>query len=229
MNQAVFRQIAYGLYVVCSKKDDRSNGQIANTVFQVTNEPQTIAVSINKRNLTHEFIKESGVFTVSVLSEETPMKFIGLFGFKSGRDIDKLKNVSHKAGATGAPVVLENSIGCLEAEVINNVDVGTHTIFVGKVIGAEVIGGGEPMTYAYYHKVKGGKAPKSAPTYVKEKAEPGGNAMDKYRCLVCEYIYEPEKGDPDNKISPGTPFEKLPDNWVCPVCGAAKDQFEKAA
>ena len=172
MNPATFRKITYGLYIVCSKKEDKLNGQIANTVFQVTNEPQTIAVSINKQNLTHEFIKESKVFTVSILSEDTPMKFIGLFGFKSGRDIDKLKSAEHKIGATGAPIVLENSICYLEAQVINSVDAGTHTVFIGKVTGAEVIREAEPMTYAYYHKVKGGKAPKTAPTYEKEETKP---------------------------------------------------------
>lgn len=229
MNPAAFRKITYGLYIVCSKKGDKLNGQIANTVFQVANEPQTIAVSINKRNLTHEFIKESKVFTVSILSKDTPMKFIGLFGFKSGRDINKFDGVNHKTGATGAPVVLENSLGYLEAQVINSVDAGTHTVFLGKVTEAEPAGDGEPMTYAYYHEIKGGTAPKTAPTYIKQEIRKEASTMEKYRCLVCEYVYDPQKGDPDKGVPPGTPFEKLPDGWVCPVCGADKDQFEKAA
>lgn len=227
MNPATFRKITYGLYIVCSKKGDKLNGQIANTVFQVANEPQTVAVSINKRNLTHEFIKESKVFTVSILSKDTPMKFIGLFGFKSGRDINKFDGVNHKTGATGAPVVLENSLGYLEAQVINSVDAGTHTVFLGKVTEAEPAGDGEPMTYAYYHEIKGGTAPKTAPTYIKKEIKEGAATMEKYRCLVCEYVYDPQKGDPDKGVPPGTPFEKLPDGWVCPVCGADKDQFEK--
>jgi len=83
------------------------------------------------------------------------------------------------------------------------------------------------MTYAYYHEIKGGKAPKSAPTYIKEKLEKGDGNMAKYRCTVCGYIYNPEKGDPDNGIKTGTPFEELPEDWVCPVCGASKEEFEK--
>ncbi len=87
MNVKALYKLGYGLYVVTSKKGDRFNGQIANTVIQITSEPPTIAVSINKENLTHEFIKESGVFTASILSQDTPLSFIGHFGFKSGRVI----------------------------------------------------------------------------------------------------------------------------------------------
>ncbi|MGD9141914.1 MAG: flavin reductase family protein, partial [bacterium] len=91
MDITAFHMVSYGIYVVSSMKDGRPNGQIANTVFQITPDPPTVAVSINKLNLTWEYIKESGVFTVSVLSTETPMSFIGTFGFKSGRDIDKFE------------------------------------------------------------------------------------------------------------------------------------------
>ena len=94
------------MYVVSSRKGDRLNGQIANTVFQITSEPPTIAVSINKNNLTHEFIEESRVLTVSMLSQDTPLSFIGHFGFKSGRDIDKLGGINYKIGKTQAPVIL---------------------------------------------------------------------------------------------------------------------------
>ena len=91
MNRKTLHKISYGLYIVSSKKGDKLNGQIVNTVFQVCSEPPVIAVCINKENLTHEFIKESNVFTVSILSQESSMKFIGLFGFKSGREVDKFK------------------------------------------------------------------------------------------------------------------------------------------
>ncbi len=225
MNQKTFHKISYGLYVVSSKKEGKLNGQIANTVFQVTSKPPVIAVSINKQNLTHEFIQKSKSFTISILSKETPMKFIGHFGFKSGRDLDKFKDINYKIGITDAPVVIENSIGYLEAELMNTIDAGTHTIFVGKVIDAEILNNSEPLTYDYYHQIKGGKSPKSAPTYIGEEKEV--NEMDKYECTVCGYVYDPEKGDPDSGINPGTSFEELPDDWVCPVCGVGKDQFEK--
>jgi rubredoxin len=104
--------------------------------------------------------------------------------------------------------------------------VGTHTIFIGELVGADVLKEGEPMTYAYYHQVKRGTTPKTAPSYVEEKKEAVAK-MAKYQCSVCGYIYDPQLGDPDGGIKPGTPFEKIPDTWVCPVCGASKDQFEK--
>jgi flavin reductase (DIM6/NTAB) family NADH-FMN oxidoreductase RutF/rubredoxin len=225
---------SYGLYVVCSKDDGRHNGQIANTVFQVTAEPPKIAVSINKSNLTHEYISRSKVFTASILSTEATMPFIGNWGFKSGRDIDKFEGADSKTGATGAPILLDYTLAYLEVEVDNEIDVGTHTLFVGKVVDCEVVAEGEPMTYAYYHKVKKGKTPKKAATYVKEevsseqrKPEEGKMAKGKkYKCTVCGYIYDPDKGDPDNGVSPGTAFDALPADWVCPVCGVGKDQFE---
>jgi len=161
-------KLSYGMYIVSSKKEGTFNGQIANTVFQVTAEPPTIAVSINKKNLTHQFIQESKVFTVSILERDVPMELIGRFGFKSGKEVEKFKGINYKLGITGAPVVIQNCLGYLECEVANSINVGTHTIFIGKVAEAEVLKDGEPMTYAYYHKIKGGRSPKNAPTYIKE-------------------------------------------------------------
>jgi len=229
MNPKTLHKISYGLYVICSKKGKKINGQIANALFQVTAEPPTIAVSINKKNLTHEFIENSKVFTVSVLSESAPLQFIGAFGFKSGRDTDKFKEVRYKLGKTQTPIVLDNILAYVEVKVIDKIDVGTHTIFIGIVEEGEILTGDKPLTYEYYHRVKGGFSPKTAPTYVgevgKEKKEM--EKMDRYVCKVCGYVYDPEKGDPDGGIKPGTKFEKLPGDWVCPVCGAGKDQFEK--
>ena len=225
MNLKALYKLGYGLYVVCSRKGNKLNGQIANTVFQITSEPPTIAVSINKDNLTHEFIKESKVFTASVLCQDTPLSFIGHFGFKSGRDINKLEGISYRIGQTKAPVVIENAVSYLEAKVLQEIDVGTHTIFIGEIVGADVLSEKVCMTYAYYHQVKRGTTPKAAPSYIEEKKE--APKMARYRCTVCGYIYDPELGDPDGGIKPGTPFEEIPDDWVCPVCGAAKSDFEK--
>jgi len=226
MNLKALHKLGYGLYVVCSVKEGKLNGQIANTVFQITSEPPVIAVSINKKNLTHEFIQESKVFTASILSQDTPLGFIGNFGFKSGREVDKLKDINYKLGETVAPIVLDHTIAYLEARVISQVDVGTHTIFVGEIVGADIVKEGEPMTYAYYHQVKRGTTPKTAPSYIEEKRE-AASKVAKYKCTVCGYIYDPELGDPDGGIKPGTPFEEIPDDWVCPICGAAKSDFEK--
>jgi len=228
MDLKTLHKISYGLYVICSKNKDKINGQIANVLFQITSDPPVVAISINKQNLTHEYIEQSKVFTASILSETTPMTFIGNFGFKSGRDINKFEKINYKPGETKAPIVIDNSLAYVEGRVIDKIDCGTHTIFIGKVINAEIIGEGKPMTYEYYHKVKGGVSPKTAPTYDismdKKKEE---EKMDRYVCKVCGYIYDPGKGDPDNGIEPGTKFEDLPDDWVCPLCGAGKEDFKK--
>lgn len=226
MNPKALFKLSYGVYVVCSKDNEKVNGQIANTVIQVASEPPVIAVAINKKNLTHEYITNSGVFTASVLAQDTPLSFIGNFGFKSGRDINKFEGVNYKVGDTGAPIVTDNAIAYFETKVTGKLDVVTHTVFVGEVVGAEIIREGEPMTYAYYHEVKRGSTPKSAPSYVDVKKEVKP-VMPKYECTVCGYIYDPEKGDPDGNIPPGTPFEKIPDDWICPICGAAKSEFKK--
>jgi flavin reductase (DIM6/NTAB) family NADH-FMN oxidoreductase RutF/rubredoxin len=227
MNRSALHKISYGLYVITSGQDGKFNGQIANSMFQVTSDPATVAISINKGNYTHELIKLSRKFVVSILSEETPMTFIGNFGFKSGRDFDKLQNVKTKTGATQVPIVLDNTVSYIEVEVEKELDCGTHTIFVGNIVDGDVVSNAEPMTYAYYQKVKGGKSPKSAPTYSKEEPATAPGAATKYVCSVCGYVYDPAIGDPDNGVAPGTKFEDLPESWTCPVCGADKSKFEK--
>jgi len=224
MKTEALLKLQYGMCVVSSKFEENINGQIANTVFQVSSKPPLIAVSINKLNLTHEFIEKSNVFTVSIFSVEAPLTLIGLFGYKTGREARKFENVKYKTGKTGAPVLLESTVAYIEAEVVQKVDVGTHTIFIGKVVEAEYISEGEAMTYEYYRKVKKGKAPEKAPTYIEEEKE---NKMDRYICRICGYTYDPKKGDPENGIVVGTSFVDLPEDWVCPVCGAGKDEFEK--
>lgn len=228
MDPNVLHNISYGMYIVSSNKGKRLNGQIANTVFQITSEPITVAVSINKQNLTHEFIEASSRFSISVLSEDAPLSFIGKFGFRSGRNEDKFKDIKFIMLDSGCPVVLNYAVCFFEAKVIDKLDCGSHTLFLGELAEAKMLKTGKPMTYAYYHQVKRGGTPKTAPTFIKEEALERINvAMSKYRCLICNYIYDPAVGDPDGGIPPGTPFEKLPDSWVCPVCGADKSQFVK--
>jgi rubredoxin/flavin reductase (DIM6/NTAB) family NADH-FMN oxidoreductase RutF len=183
-----------------------------------------VQVVINRNNLTHEYISSSKLFSASILGKETPLGFIGGFGFKSGRDIDKFTGINYRVGKSGVPLVTDNTLALLEARVIDQRDVFTHTIFIGELTDADVVSEGEPMTYAYYQQVKRGTTPKSAPSYIPDKKE-GKSSMDKYKCNVCGYIYDPEKGDPDGGIKPGTKFEEIPDDWTCPVCGAEKSQF----
>jgi len=229
MNLKTLHKIPYGLYIVTSRDNSHLNGQIANALFQVTAEPQTIAVSINKKNLTHDYIQKSNVFAASILCQNAPMTLIGKFGYKSGRDTNKFTDTPYKMGTTGAPIVTDHCLGYVEARVIDRISVGTHTIFIGQVEDADILSTEPAMTYEYYHEVKGGKSPKTAPTYLKEEEKPPKKeekTMKKYVCSVCGYVYDPALGDPDSGIAAGTAFEDLPDDWVCPVCGAAKDAFE---
>lgn len=168
--KALYR-LSYGMFVVCSKKGDKVNGQIANSVFQMTSEPPTIAVSINRNNFTHSYISESKVFTASILGTATPLPFVGAFGFRSGRDVNKLEGVNYKIGKTGAPIILDNTVAYIEARVMKQLDLGTHTIFVGEIVDAEILNDKESMTYAYYQQVKRGTTPAAAPTYIAEKRD----------------------------------------------------------
>ena len=163
-SRALFN-FSYGLYIVGSCMGDKLNAQVANAAMQITGDPVTMAVCVNKQNLTTEFINSSGLFSVSVLEEDVPMTYIGQFGFKSGRDIDKFKDVDYALGSSGVPVVKGWCLSAFEAKVINKIDVHTHVLFVGEVTGAEVFKEGVALTYANYHLIKKGKSPKTAPTF----------------------------------------------------------------
>ena len=226
MDLKSLHKISYGVYVVTSGKNDVCNGKIANSVIQVSSKPAMIAVSINKQNYTHELIKETGVFAVSVLSEDAPLSFIGNFGFKCGRDFDKFKDIKNKVGKTGARIVLNYSVAYYETKVVEEIDAKTHTLFVGEIVDAQILSDKTQMTYAFYHHVKRGTTPKSAPSYLKEKKDLVQKDQ-KYVCKVCGYVYDPVLGDPDSGVKPITSFEELPNDWVCPICGAPKSKFEK--
>lgn len=170
MDPNILHNLSYGMYIVSSFKAEALNGQIANTVFQITSEPATVAISINKQNLTHEFIEASGIFSISILAEETPLPFIGRFGFRTGRKEDKFNGVKFFKLASGCPIVSDNSLGYLEARVINKFDCGTHTLFLGEITESKIMSVGKPMTYDYYHQVKRGTTPATAPTFIKDEA-----------------------------------------------------------
>ncbi len=228
MDRKALRRLTYGLYIVSSHKEGKINGQIANTVIQTTSRPTTIAVSINRENLTHEYISASRVFSVSILAQEAALKLIGTFGFRCGRDIDKFSECNYKIGSTKTPVVTESTLAYLEAKVIDQIELSTHTLFVGEVVDGEVLAEGEPMTYAYYHEVKGGKTPEKAATFIEEPEKEETKAeLPRYVCSICGYVYDPGKGDSEGGIPPGTAFDNLPDDWICPICGASKDQFDR--
>ncbi len=218
--------MSYGMYLVTARAGGRANGQIANAVFQVTAEPPRLAIAINKENFTHDLIRDGGWCGFAVLAESAPMEFIGLFGFKSGRDVDKLAHATVRDGLH-VPLVVDHAVAVAEARVLQAADAGTHTVFIVEAVNAEVVSGAAPLTYAGYHARKG-KAPKNAPTYRGETeppAPPAASPASTWTCGVCGYTYDPEEGDPAHGVAPGTRFEDLPDDWVCPVCGAPKDAF----
>ena len=223
-------KLNYGMYIVSSKNDGRFSGCIVNTVFQLVPEPPMLAMSLNRQALTHRYITESKVFGISILCEEAPMSLVGRFGFRTGRDIDKFEQINYKMGLTGAPIILDGTVAFVEAEVTDSIDIETHTLFIGKIVACQMLDNNAvPMTYAYYRDAKHGKTPKSAATYVNlrtEKQNRGVNTMKKYKCTICGYIYDPAVGDPDNGVEAGAAFEDLPDDWVCPECGAGKNEFE---
>lgn len=226
LDKTALYSLSYGLYIVCGKQGDKINGQIANTAFQISGDPITVAVSINKNNLTHEYIMSDQLFTISVLASDAPISLIGNFGFKTGRDGDKFSDLEYELSPQGVPYIPTQTLSYIEAEVLQAVDAGTHTIFIGKATDAKVFRKDEPMTYALYHKIKSGGAKPAEP----QKEAPVSEeplADDSYKCMVCGYIYYPGEGDLGNNIKPGTSFEDLPEDWVCPVCGVGKDQFEK--
>ena len=225
IDNKAFYKLSYGLYVVSSAYEGKKNAQIANTVFQITSEPSMIAVSVNKQNLTHEYIEKSKMIGVSVLTYDTPMEFIGKFGFKSGRDTDKFSGTTFKLLESGIPIVLDNSVSYFELEVEKEIDVYTHTIFICRVKNAELFIDGDPMTYKHYQDIKRGKLSKTTQTHTENITDAKNGS--KYSCSVSGYIYDPNAGDPDSGISAGTLFEDLPEDWTCPICGVSKDMFEE--
>jgi flavin reductase (DIM6/NTAB) family NADH-FMN oxidoreductase RutF/rubredoxin len=232
MDYQAFFSLSYGIYLICSNKGNEPYGYIANTAFQVTSEPPQIAISCHKNNLTGQAIGQSRVFSLSVLHKGTGTELLQKFGYSSGDPAGKFAGIQYKTGVTGTPVVLTDAAACFECRVVNSVDAGTHMLFIGEVVEAEVLDPGkEPLTYAYYRNVMKASAPPNAPTYVdksrlqpqKTKEEPG----NEYLCQICGYTYDPAEGDPKHGIPPGTKWEDLPDDWICPVCRAGKKFFKK--
>ena len=215
-------KISYGLYVVSSGDKKHGNGFISNTVFQVTSEPAKFAACCNKDNYTSEIIEKYGAFSVSVLHQNAGSGIFGKYGYKSGKDTNKMEGAELKYGTTGVPIVLNDTIAYLECKLVEKFDVGTHWIFIGELLDAQILDESpEPLTYGYYRKVKKGVAPKNAPTYIdKSKLEnKKTKTADKYQCSVCGHIYDESQED--------IPFADLPDDWKCPVCGADKEDFYK--
>lgn len=216
MNKNVFRNLSYGVYVVSTLDNGRNTGCIANSIMQITSSPATIAVSMNHDNYTNSCIENSGMFAVSILSETSDASLIGRFGFQSGKDINKFDGIDFDV-KSDLPIITD-SCGYIVCKVIDKMETSTHTVFLGEVIDGDVIGSSPAMTYAYYHKVVKGKSPKNAPTYIAEEENipAAATSSAKWVCGICGYEYDGE-----------TPFEELPDSYVCPICKQGKDKFRK--
>lgn len=215
MDNNIFRDISYGVYVVSTMDGERPTGCIANSIMQITSEPATIAVSVNHDNFTNECIRKSGMFAFSILAENSNPGLIGIFGYQSGRNVNKFESVEYEM-TEGLPVV-NDSCGYVICKVIDTMETKTHTVFLGEVLDGKCHDEARTaMTYAYYHKVMKGKSPKNAPTYQKEELPKESEAIEedtnkkKYVCQVCGYVYE---------------GASLPKDYRCPICGVGSDKF----
>lgn len=198
-NNAFFK-LSYGLFILTARDGDKDNGCIINTVAQLTDTPKRINIAVNKQNLTHDMILKTGVFNVSVLSEEVPFKVFQHFGFQSGREADKFeKSDAVKRSNNGVYYIPKYTNAFLSGNVIEAKDYGTHTLFVAEVTQAVVLSDVPSVTYTYYFE------------YVKPKPAPVDEDKKGFVCKICGYVYE---GD------------ELPADFICPLCKHGAEDFE---
>ena len=194
---ALFR-IGYGLYLVTSHDGKKDNGLIVNTVTQVTNTPNRVAVTINKENYSHHIIRQTGKMNVNCLTIDTPFSLFETFGFQSGRNVDKFQNCDPLRSDNGLIFLKKYIAAFLSLQVEEYVDLGTHGMFLCSITEARVLSERETLSYQYYQD------------HIKPKPETDGKKG--YVCKVCGYVYE---GDP------------LPDDFICPLCKHGAADFEK--
>lgn len=190
--------LSYGLYVVTSNDGTKHNGCIVNTVMQLTDTPLTVGVCINKVNYSYDVIKNSGIMNVNCLSEGAPFDTFERFGFASGRDKDKLSDVSYDTSSNGLAVLKNNINAFISLKVISYTDLGTHGLFVCEVTEAEVLSDAASVTYTYYQN------------NIKPKTD--ANKKKGFVCKICGYVYE---GD------------VLPEDFICPLCKHGASDFEE--
>ena len=201
MDKKAFYKLTYGVFVVSVRSGDRVNACITNTCIQVASDPMRLAVSCINANYTTELIKQSGKFIVSVLDKTVPFDFIRHFGMQSGRNVDKFKGMDYKTAQDGTLYADSHSCALFECKVISSIDLGSHTLFIAEVEDAKVLGNESPLTYAFYQ------------SDIKPKADrPATDRKIKgWRCKICGFFYE---------------GEKLPGDYLCPLCGHPAEDFE---
>lgn len=206
MDSRAMRNLSYGLFVLTAKEGEKINGCITNTAIQVTTEPNQIAFAVNHANYTHDMVKNTGKFVISIISEKAKFELFKHFGFQSGRDVNKFEDFEgYGLTADGIPYIAKGTNAWIEGEVVSAQDLGTHTLFVCKVTDMEVLSGDASATYVYYHN------------NIKPKPEEAGKtAAGKtiWRCTVCGYEYE---------------GEELPADFICPICKHPASDFEKVS
>ena len=190
--------IGYGLYVVTSNDGNRDNGLIVNTVTQVTNTPNRIAVTINKENYSHHVIKQTGKMNVNCLTVDAPFKVFEVFGFQSGRSVDKFRDCEPLRSENGLVFLPRYINSFMSLAVESYVDLDTHGMFICSVTESRAISDRETMTYTYYHE------------NVKPKPETEGKRG--WVCQICGYVHDEEV---------------LPDDFICPLCKHGASDFEK--
>ena len=189
--------IGYGLYVITSNDGKKDNGLIVNTVTQVTNTPNRLAVTINKENYSHHVIKQTGIMNINCLTVDAPFKVFEVFGFKSGRSVDKFAGCEPLRSDNGLIFLPRYINSFMSLKVEQYIDLDTHGMFICSITEARVISNAESMTYSYYHE------------NVKPKPETEGKKG--YVCKICGYVYE---GEP------------LPEDFICPLCKHGAADFE---
>ncbi len=197
-NMSALFNIGYGLYVITSNDGNRDNGLIVNTVSQVTNTPNRLAVTINKDNYSHHVISQTGIMNLNCLSVDAPFGIFETFGFQSGRNTDKFKNTEILRSDNGLAFLPRYINSFMSLKVESYVDLGTHGMFICSITEARVISKLDTMTYTYYQN--------------NVKPKPQTEGKKGYVCKICGYVYE---GD------------KLPDDFVCPLCKHGASDFEE--
>ena len=201
MNRKALYDLSYGVFVLASRSGEKRNACITNTCFQAANDPTRIAISVINRNYTCDLIKESGLFCLTILSTDCSPETISRFGYQSGRDVDKFADFRPPEDENGVPYLSWMSCGYISGRVVQSLDLGSHTLFIAEVVGAEKLSDADPLTYAWYQKnLK--PQPKAAE---KEKKIVG------WRCKICGYVYE---------------GPTLPEDYTCPLCGHPAEDFE---
>ncbi len=206
IDKNAFYKFTYGLFVITAKDGEKDNGCIINTAQQVTTEPNRISVAVNKHNYTHDMIGKTKEFNVSILSEDTTFSTFQQFGFQTGREVDKFEGMAIERMANGIAYIREGANAVISAKVVEQVDLGTHTLFIGDVTESITCSKVNSVTYAYY--------------FANIKPKPAQSTETKGKvwiCTICNYEYSEEKE--------GVAWEDLPADWVCPLCKHPKSDF----